>query len=72
MAKCFIPIEKSSFLLIIRASKTTLPLAINDLTLIAAAQSKASTTLRRSKKELPQRTERIENLVEISACTSQG
>jgi hypothetical protein len=66
-AKCFTPIEKSSFFLIIRASKTTLPLAMKALTLIAAAQSNASTTLRSSRNEIPQTRERIENLVEISA-----
>jgi hypothetical protein len=59
--------EKSNFLLIINASRATLPLAIKDLTLIAAAQSKASTTLSSNKKETPQRSERIENLVVISA-----
>jgi hypothetical protein len=67
IAKCFTPIEKSSFFLIIRAIRTTLPLAIKDLTLIAAAQSNASTTLRSSKNETPQSRESIANLVEISA-----
>jgi hypothetical protein len=66
-AKCFTPIEKSSFLLMINASKTTLPLAIKALTLIAAAQSNASTTLSSSRNEIPQRSESIENFVVISA-----
>ena len=66
-AKCFIPIEKSNLLLMINASRATLTLAIKDLTLIAAAQSKASTTLSSNKNETPQRSESIENLVVISA-----
>jgi hypothetical protein len=51
------------------ANKATLPLAINERTLIAAAQSKASTTLSSNKNETPQRRESIANLVEISAFT---
>jgi hypothetical protein len=66
-AKCFTPIEKSSFFLMISAIRTTLPLAIKDLTLIAAAQSNASTTLSSNRKEIPQKIESIENLVVISA-----
>jgi hypothetical protein len=51
----------------ISAIRTTLPLAIKDLTLIAAAQSNASTILSSNRKEIPQRSESIENLVVISA-----
>jgi hypothetical protein len=51
----------------ISAIRTTLPLAIKDLTLIAAAQSNASTTLSNSRNEIPQSSESIENFVVISA-----
>ena len=67
VAKCFTPIEKSNFFLIIAASSKTLPLAIKARTEIAAAQSKASTTLSSNRNETPQSRARIVNLVEISA-----
>jgi hypothetical protein len=59
--------EKSNFRRIKIARRYRQPLAINALTEIAAAQSKASTTLSSSRKEKPQIKERSVNLVEISA-----
>ena len=67
IAKCLMPIEKSNFLRIRTAKRYKQPLAIKALTEIAAAQSKASTTLSSNRNEKPQIKDRSANLVEISA-----